>query len=110
VDDTPRVAVSRSRETTFQVDLAEWDDVRDQLAALTRTLVTEVVAEGRTVVRVYVKARFVPFTTVIRSKKLPGPTTDPDEVAEVALAVLERMEKRRSVRLLGIRTEFAALS
>jgi nucleotidyltransferase/DNA polymerase involved in DNA repair len=107
VDDTPREPVSRSRETTFQVDLAEWVDVREQLAALTRTLVSEIVAEGRSVSRVYVKVRFVPFTTVIRSKKLPGPTTDPQTVADVALAVLERMEKRRPVRLLGIRTEFA---
>jgi hypothetical protein len=28
-------------------------------------------------------------------------------VAQVVLEVLERMEKRRAVRLLGVRTEFA---
>jgi nucleotidyltransferase/DNA polymerase involved in DNA repair len=107
VDDTPREPVSRSRETTFQLDLAEWVDVREELATLTRTLVSQIAAEGRSVSRVYVKVRFVPFTTVIRSRKLAAPTTDPEAVADVALAVLERMEKRRPVRLLGIRTEFA---
>jgi nucleotidyltransferase/DNA polymerase involved in DNA repair len=108
VDDTPREPVSRSRETTFQVDLAEWPDVRAELASLTRGLVNDIAASGLAVGRVYVKVRFVPFTTLIRSKKLAGPTRDPDEVAEVALQVLEGVGKRKAVRLLGIRAEFAS--
>jgi DNA polymerase-4 len=45
VDDTPRAPVSRSREVTFQVDLAEWAEVRHELA----TLVDERSHRGRSI-------------------------------------------------------------
>lgn len=107
VDDTPHVAVSRSRETTYQVDLADWSEVRRELEILARALMADVIADGRRVARVFVKVRFVPFTTKIKGRKLPAPTVDTEVVVETARSVLETFESRRAVRLLGVRAEFA---
>ena len=52
---------------------------------------------------VAVKVRTATFFTRTRISKLPEPTTDPAEVARVALVVLERFELTRAVRLLGVR-------
>jgi nucleotidyltransferase/DNA polymerase involved in DNA repair len=110
VDDTPHVAVSRSREMTYQVDLAEWHEVRRELEILARALMNDVIADERVVTRVFVKVRFVPFTTKIKGRKLPAPTRDAEAVVVMARTVLETFDSRRAVRLLGVRTEFAAPS
>jgi DNA polymerase-4 len=49
--------------------------------------------------------RFVPFFTVTRSLTLPAPTNDPAVLAEAAVALLDRVEQERAVRLLGVRLE-----
>jgi nucleotidyltransferase/DNA polymerase involved in DNA repair len=106
VDDTPRIPKSRSRETTFQRDIAEWDEVAGEVAAMARTLMTEIAADGRCAVRIWVKIRFVPFTTRMHSRKLPAPTTDPETFAAAALDVLAIFTTRRPVRLVGVRAEY----
>jgi DNA polymerase IV len=106
VSDAPRVAVSRSREETFQVDLTSWPAVVAALDALARSLMATVVADGRSVMRVFVKVRFVPFSTKIKGRKLPAPTTSADVVAACALELLDTFPTDRAVRLLGVRTEF----
>ena len=108
----PRVARSRSRETTFRRNITDRTEVRGHLDRFARELAAEAAAEGRTVVRVGVKVRYAPFFTRTRIKKLPAPTTDADAIAETALAVLERFadvdpDGSRPVRLLGVRLEFA---
>ncbi len=105
---TPYVPRSRSRETTFQRDLGEWELVRAEVAALTRRVALDVAEEGRPVARVAVKVRFAPFFTHTRSLTLPAPTSDPVVIETAALEVLERFEHDRPVRLLGVRAEFAA--
>lgn len=105
---TPYVPRSRSRETTFQRDLGEWELVRAEVAALTRRVALDVAEEGRPVARVAVKVRFAPFFTHTRSLTLPAPTSDPAVIETAALEVLERFEHDRPVRLLGVRAEFAA--
>jgi nucleotidyltransferase/DNA polymerase involved in DNA repair len=108
VDATPRVARSRSRETTFQVDLRDWAEVSREVADMARALMADIAAEGRQAIRVWVKIRFVPFTTRMHSRKLAGPTDDPDVFATAALGVLELFSGRRAVRLVGVRAEYAA--
>ena len=105
---TPYVPRSRSRETTFQRDLGEWELVRAEVAALARRVALDVAEEGRPVARVVVKVRFAPFFTHTRSLTLPAPTSDPVVIETAALEVLERFEHDRPVRLLGVRAEFAA--
>jgi DNA polymerase-4 len=102
----PRVPVSRSRETTFPEDLTARADVVDHLRRMTATLAAEAASQGRAVIRVWVKVRFAPFFTQIRSRKLPAPTSDTDEIENAAVAVLDRFDGTRPVRLLGVRIEF----
>ncbi|HYH30066.1 MAG TPA: DNA polymerase IV [Pseudonocardia sp.] len=107
VEGTPWVPRSRSHETTFQENLADWADVRTEVAALARRVAAEIGADGRPAARVAVKVRFAPFSTATRSATLPEPTADADRFAAAALDVLEKFTSRRPVRLLGVRAEFA---
>ncbi|MBB4910399.1 DNA polymerase IV [Actinophytocola algeriensis] len=106
VTDTPWVAKSRSRETTFQVDLTDGTEIAAEVSALARRVAADVVAEGRPAARVAVKVRFAPFFTHTRSMTLPSPTDDVTRLTEAALAVLAKFELDRPVRLLGVRAEF----
>ena len=102
---TPYVPRGKSRETTFQTDLDDWDEVRRALAVVARRVAADVVTEGREVVRVTVKVRFAPFFTSTHGQKLDQPSADPDDVTAAALAALEKFTDRRPVRLLGVRAE-----
>ncbi|MEV6242220.1 DNA polymerase IV [Lentzea sp. NPDC051838] len=107
VSATPWVPKSRSHEKTFQQDLTELEDIRREVVALAHQVAVDVAAEGRPVVRVGVKVRFVPFFTKVRLMKLPAPTSSADDLAAAALTVLDRFEHGRAVRLLGVRAEFS---
>jgi DNA polymerase-4 len=103
---TPYVPRSRSRETTFQQDLTDLSEIGEQVAVLARRVALDVVAEERPAVRVAVKVRFAPFITQTRSMTLAAPTSDAVDIERAALAVLNRFEQTRPVRLLGVRAEF----
>jgi DNA polymerase IV len=100
------VPKSRSRETTFQQNIAERAELDRQVGVLARRVAQDVVDEGRPAVRVAVKVRFAPFFTKTRSVTLESPTSDADEIERAALAVLELFRLDRPVRLLGVRAEF----
>ncbi|MEV6302650.1 DNA polymerase IV [Actinoplanes sp. NPDC051861] len=102
----PRVAKSRSKEVTFAHDLTERADIEQQLTALARRLGTEVVEAGRQVAVVAVTVRSSSFYTQTRQAKLRGgPSTDLEVISRAALSVLEKIELRRPVRLLGVRAD-----
>jgi DNA polymerase-4 len=105
VDDTPWVARAHGRETTYQHDLTTPAEVEAAILALAEQVVDDIRAEGRACVRVHLKVRFTPFFTVTRSRKLPGPTYDAQVIAATALALLEKLEDTRPIRLLGVRAE-----
>lgn len=107
VTDVPREPVSRSREETFEHDLASAAEVAEELRRIAVEVTRDVVADGRSIQRVWVKVRFTSFFTPIKSRKLPAITQDPEVIAATALALLEKFELRRPVRLLGVRVEFA---
>jgi DNA polymerase-4 len=107
VRDEPRLAKSRSREETFRRDLVERADIEAQVVRLAREVTSSVVADGRIVTHVAVKLRTASFFTRTRTGKLPAPTTDPDDVARMALVVLDRFEPGRPVRLLGVQVVLA---
>src|SRR5262249_25898945 len=46
VSGLPRIARSRSRETTFQIDLHDWVDIRERVAKMARDLTDEASADG----------------------------------------------------------------
>jgi len=109
VDGTPYVARSRSRETTFQHDLQDWQQVRAGVVRLARLVAADVAAEQRPVVRVVVKVRYAPFLTRTHGRPLapPVPAGDDAAIEEAALAALDLFTAGRPVRLLGVRAEFA---
>jgi len=108
VVDTPYVARSRSRETTFQHDLRDWDEVRGEVCRLARSVAEDIAGEQRPAVRVVVKVRYAPFITRTHGHPLAAPTSDVAAIEDGALAALERFTERSPVRLLGVRAEFAA--
>ena len=79
-----------SRERTFQQDLEDPDEIRRELVRLTHELMEDLERDGRPVIRVTVKVRFVPFFTQQRSVKLAEPTLEAGEIETGALAALDR--------------------
>lgn len=104
VDDTPWVARGHSRETTFQRDLTEPVQVDEAVRELVAAVLEDVAAEGRPVVGLTLKVRYVPFTTKTYARKIPE-TDDPAEVLARALDLRGRVEPDRPIRLLGLRAE-----
>ncbi len=105
VDATPWVPRAHGREETFQEDLDDWAEVEAAVRRITRRVVEDIDREGRPAFRVGLKLRYRPFITISRSHKLPAPTNDPEVLADAAAALLDRVEKERPVRLLGVRLE-----
>lgn len=106
VDDTPWVARGRSRETTFQTDLADAGEIADAARALLRQALDDVAAEGRPVVGLGLKVRYAPFLTKTFTRRIAS-TADPDAVLAEAEALIAKIEPDRPVRLLGMRAELA---
>jgi DNA polymerase IV len=107
VDAAPWVARSHGRETTFQQDLTDWEQVRDEVRRLAAQVTDDVVAEERQAMRIAIKVRYAPFFTYTRSKTLPEPTVDGATIAAAALEALERLDRRDPIRLLGVRADMA---
>ena len=112
-DDTPiapiRETKSQSAETTFDVDVADRDEMAAHIRSLSEQLCRRLRARdlaGRTV---GIKVRLDDWTNVSRSHTLDDPTDDPEVVAPVALELLRAYAPTRPVRLLGVRVAgFAA--
>ncbi|MFD5225443.1 DNA polymerase IV [Microbacterium sp. NPDC058342] len=105
VDDTPWVARSHSRETTFQQNLTSQAQVERSVRELAEQAFAECAAEGRPVIRVHLKVRYAPFDTRTISRRLAAPTTRGDEVVVTALELAGSLNQDREVRLLGVRAE-----
>ncbi|CAM3224389.1 DNA polymerase IV [Nocardioides dubius] len=105
VDATPWVPRAHGREETFQQDLEDWADVEAALRRITRRVVADIDREGRPCQRVQIKVRLRPFVTLTRVHRLPAPSNDPELLADEAVALLDRIERRAPVRLLGVRLE-----
>ena len=103
----PFIPRSRSRETTFQQDLEDWDRVGREVAILARRVAEDVAQGQRRAVRVVVKVRYAPFTTLTHGRALAAPSADVEAIEQAAIAALDDFTSRRPVRLLGVRAELA---
>lgn len=101
----PRIPVGRSKSETFPHDLTDPEEIRAQVARLATEVGEEMVAAGRTPLRVSVTVRSNTFYTRSKQEKLPEPTTDIGAIVETALRIIDRFELDRPVRLLGVRLE-----
>jgi DNA polymerase-4 len=107
VTDVPWVPRGRSHEETYPEDVVDRAEIESRLRGLARRVTEEVVADGRVVTGVSIKVRFAPFLTSTRVTRLRRPTTDPGVVADSAVRLLDRYDRLRPVRLLGVRVELA---
>ena len=106
-DETPiaveRETKSQSTEITFDVDVADREEMAGHVASLARELCRRLRVrdlEGRTI---GIKVRLDDWTNASRSQTVEAPTNDPDVVVPVALDLLRAYAPPRPVRLLGVR-------
>ncbi|NUR72817.1 MAG: DNA polymerase IV [Hamadaea sp.] len=106
VTGAPWVPRSAGQEHTFQVDVADWAEVRDEVARMAADVARAALADGRGIARVVVKVRFAPFFTETHGRVLSGDADDETAVVAAAMVALDRFERRKPVRLIGVRAEF----
>lgn len=107
VDDTPWVARSHSRETTYQQNLTTAAEVETSIRELAGHAFDDCAAEGRPVIRLHLKVRYAPFETKTFGRKLPAPTDRRADVIDAAVALGSTLDAEREIRLLGVRAEMA---
>ncbi|MEV6363763.1 DNA polymerase IV [Nocardia asteroides] len=101
----PRIPVGRSKSETFPHDLTEPAEIRREVARLATEVAEEMLEHRRISTRVAVTVRTKTFYTRSKQQKLPRPTTDIATIVETALAIVDRFELDRPIRLLGVRLE-----
>ena len=100
---TEQVAVSESRETTFDVDIADRDEIERRLLELAGQLCERLQRAERRGRTIAIKVRLDDWTTVTRARTLAVATNDEAAVAGTALELLREYDPARPVRLLGVR-------
>jgi DNA polymerase IV len=98
-----RVAVSESRETTFDRDVADQLELEGRLTALARDLCSRLARQDRRGRNIAIKVRLDDWTTVTRARTIAAPTNDAGVLGGVALELLREYAPARPVRLLGVR-------
>ncbi|HXY46096.1 MAG TPA: DNA polymerase IV [Acidimicrobiales bacterium] len=105
-DDRPvvadRVVKSIGHEETFAVDRHDAVMLRRELVRLSDSVGSRLRAAsvvGRTVT---LKVRFGDFSTITRSRSLPGPLLSASEIAQVSGSLLDGVDVSAGVRLIGV--------
>ncbi len=98
-----RSPLSISRETTFDTDTADRDQLEGTLTALVERACRSLRRTGMAARTVTIKLRYSDFKTVTGSSTLYRLTTADHEVLSAARATLTRLWSRRSrIRLIGV--------
>jgi DNA polymerase-4 len=107
MDESPLVThwepKSSSRETTFQRDTDNWQEIARNLAELTKEVVGDLRQSGYKGKNVTVKVRFSDFKTVTRARTLLESSDSLEEIRRSAFECLGRIEIKQKVRLIGVR-------
>ena len=106
IDDRPviseRETKSSGSENTFERDLTNLDEIRQEVADMARSSASWLARRELFARTVMIKVRYNDFTTITRSHT-ETPTRDEASIVTRAIALLERTEAgRRPVRLLGV--------
>jgi DNA polymerase IV len=106
-DETPiapvRETKSQSAETTFDVDIADREEMARHVAALAGQLCRRLRSRDLSGRTIGLKVRLDDWTNVTRSHTIDDPTNDPAVVTRIALDLLSSYSPPRPVRLLGVR-------
>jgi DNA polymerase-4 len=107
MDESPLVTQwepkSFSRETTFQIDVKDWQVIAKTIAELTKEVVTDLVRKGYSARTITLKIRFDDFRTITRGTTIQEYSASEDVIRRAAFACLKRIDLKRKVRLIGIR-------
>jgi DNA polymerase-4 len=98
-----RKVVSESRERTFDTDISDPAQMREQLSLMAEELGAGLAAHGRRGRTIGIKVRLDDWTTVTRARTVAEPTCDAQLISAVALELLREYAPARAVRLLGVR-------
>jgi DNA polymerase-4 len=98
-----RIAVSESRETTFDTDIADAHRLEEILRRLAGELCEGLARHERRGRTIAIKVRLDDFSTITRARTIAQPTNDAATVADLAVALLREYAPPRPVRLLGVR-------
>jgi DNA polymerase-4 len=101
--DPVRIAVSESRETTFDVDIADAAEQETVLMRLATRLCGDLARHDRRGRTIAIKVRLSDFTTVTRARTIPQATNELDVIGALALELLREYAPPKPVRLLGVR-------
>ncbi|MGZ8805138.1 MAG: DNA polymerase IV, partial [Microbacterium sp.] len=103
--DTERVEKSVGHEETFHHDIDDAAVLRSEFRRLADRVGARLRKHGWEARTVAIKVRFADFTTLSRSQTLPEPTAVGQRIGEAALDLFASIERRQSVRLVGVRAE-----
>lgn len=105
VTDEPFRARSHGREVTFQQDLRDAGEMREQVSRLAHAVAEDLAADDTLARRVVVKVRDARFATHTHGVTLSEPGRAAAAIETAALAALGKFPLDRPVRLLGVRAE-----
>jgi DNA polymerase-4 len=100
----PGEAVSISSEETFDVDIADREQLHVRLRAMATPLAESLQRSDRCARTVTAKLRYPDFSIVTRSHSLAVGTDDPEQIGELACMLLDRALSLRpgALRLVGV--------
>jgi DNA polymerase IV len=102
--ETSAERISISHEETFPKDIADRDQLKDELRRMAARLAEHLERSGETARTVTTKVRYTDFSIRSRSTTLPVGTDDGDRIAELACALLDRAldDRPGALRLVGV--------
>ena len=102
--ETSSERVSISHEETFERDIADRDQLKDELRRMATRLAEHLQRSGETARTVTTKVRYPDFSIRSRSSSMPVGTDDPERIGELACNLLDRAldDRPGALRLVGV--------
>jgi len=102
--ETSSERISISHEETFERDIADREQLKDELRRMAKSLAEHLQRSGETARTVTTKVRYPDFSIRSRSTSLPIGTDDPERIAGLACKLLDRAldDRPGALRLVGV--------
>jgi DNA polymerase-4 len=102
--ETTSERISISHEETFPKDIDDRDRLKEELRRMATRLAEHLRRKGETARTVTTKVRYTDFSIRSRSTTMPVGTDDPERIAELACALLDRAldDRPGALRLVGV--------
>jgi DNA polymerase-4 len=97
-----REARSIGTETTFDRDTFDPDHLRSQIFKFSQRVIARAEAQGLVARTVSLKVRYGDLTLISRANTPDAPLRSGEEVARLALGLLDHISIERGIRLLGV--------